>query len=59
VGELTALRWSDVDLQGLTLRVVRTYSEAPRGELSPVKDHQARTVPIPAIVSGELANYKA
>jgi integrase len=27
--------------------------------LSPVKDHQARTVPIPAIVSGELADYKA
>ena len=59
-GELAALRWSDVDLQGRTLRVVRAYSEeAPRGELSPVKNHQARTVPIPAIVSSELADYKA
>jgi len=59
-GELAALRWSDVDLQGRTLRVVRAYSEeAPRGELSPVKNHQARTVPIPAIVSGELAEYKS
>ena len=59
-GELAALRWSDVDLQSRTLRVVRAYSEeAPRSELSPVKNHQARTVPIPAIVSGELADYKA
>jgi hypothetical protein len=37
------------------MQIVRTYSEeALRGELSPVKDHQERTVPIPAIVSGEL-----
>jgi integrase len=60
VGELAALRWSNVDLQGRTLRVARACSEeAPRGELSPVKNHQARTVPIPAIVSVELADYKA
>lgn len=59
-GELAALRWSDVDLKSRTLRVVRAYSEeAPRGELSPVKNHQARTVPVPEIVSGELAAYKA
>ena len=59
-GELAAMRWSDVDLQSRTLRVVRAYSEeAPRGELSPVKNHQARTVPVPEIVSGELAGYKA
>jgi integrase len=59
-GELAALRWSDVDLRSRTLRVVRAYSEeAPRGELSPVKNHQARTVPVPEIVSGELADYKA
>jgi integrase len=59
-GELAALRWSDADLQSRTLRVVRAYSEeAPRGELSPVKNHQARTVPVPAILSGELAAYKA
>jgi hypothetical protein len=38
---------------------VRAYSEeAPRGELSPVKNHQMRTVPIPAVVSEELADYK-
>jgi integrase len=59
-GELAALRWSDVDLRSRTLRVVRAYSEeAPRGELSPVKNHQARTVPVPEIVSGEFADYKA
>ena len=58
-GELAALRWSDVDLQSRTLRVVRAYSEeAPRGELSPVKNHQARTVPVPEIVSVELAEYE-
>ena len=58
-GELAALRWSDVDLRSRTLRVVRAYSEeAPRGELSPVKNHQARTVPVPEIVSGELAAYE-
>jgi integrase len=34
-------------------------SRAQPGELSPIKNHQARTLPIPAIVSGELAGYKA
>jgi integrase len=59
-GEPAALRWSDVDLEKGTLRVLRAYSEeAPRGELSPVKDHQARTVPIPRIVSEELVKYGA
>ncbi|AZP81970.1 tyrosine-type recombinase/integrase [Mycobacterium avium subsp. paratuberculosis] len=58
-GELAALRWADVDLANKTLRVARAYSEeAPRGEMSPVKDHQARTVPIPAIVSEELATFR-
>ncbi len=59
-GELAALRWSDVDIGRRTLRVARAYSEeAPRGEMSSVKDHQARTVPIPAIVSEELARFRA
>lgn len=58
-GELAALRWADVDLGRRTLRVARAYSEeAPRGEMSSVKDHQARTVPIPAIVSEELARFR-
>jgi integrase len=58
-GELATLRWADVDLGKKTLRVARAYSEeAPRGEMSPVKDHQARTVPIPAIVSEELATFR-
>lgn len=59
-GELAGLRWTDVDLGNKTLRVVRAYSEeAPQGESSPVKDHQARTVPIPAVVSEELARFGA
>lgn len=59
-GELAALRWSDVDLDRKSLRVARAYSEeAPRGEMSPVKDHQARTVPIPTIVSDELSTFRA
>jgi integrase len=57
-GEMAALRWADIDLSSNTLRVARAYSEeAPRGEMSPVKDHQARTVPIPRIVSEELAAF--
>ena len=57
--ECAATEQSDVDLQSRALRVVRAYSEeAPRGELSPVKNHQARTVPVPAIVSEELADYE-
>lgn len=59
-GELAALRWSDVDLANNTLRVARAYSEeAPHGDMSPVKDHQARTVPIPVIVSEELDRFGA
>jgi len=59
-GELAALRWSDINLDKGTLRVVRAFSEeAPRGEMSPVKDHQSRTVPIPGVVSEELAKYRA
>jgi integrase len=59
-GELAALRWSDVDLGSKVLRISRAYSEeAPRGEMSPVKDHQARTVPIPGVVSDELAMLSA
>lgn len=59
-GELAALRWSDVDLGNKALRISRAYSEeAPRGEMSPVKDHQARTVPIPGVVSDELAMLSA
>ncbi|MBV5246929.1 site-specific integrase [Mycolicibacterium sp. PAM1] len=57
-GELAALQWSDVDFVSHRLRVRRAYSEeAPRGEMAPVKDHQARTVPIPATVSDMLASF--
>ena len=59
-GELAALRWTDIDLDLRRLRVSRAYSEeAPRGEMSPVKDHQARTVPIPRTVVDELADLQA
>lgn len=56
-GELAALQWDDVDLDTSRLRVVRAYSEeAAVGQMSPVKDHQARTVPTPAVVGAELVN---
>src|SRR6476659_8522620 len=59
-GELAALRWTDIDLDMRRLRVSRAYSEeAPRGEMSPVKDHQARTLPIPRTVVDELADLQA
>jgi integrase len=55
-----SLRWTDVDLDMRRLRVSRAYSEeAPRGEMSPVKDHQARTVPIPRTVVDELTDLQA
>jgi integrase len=59
-GEVAALRWTDIDLDLRRLRVSRAYSEeAPRGEMSPVKDHQARTVPIPGTVVDELTKLRA
>ncbi len=59
-GELAVLRWTDIDLDLCRLRVSRAYSEeAPRGEMSPVKDHQARTVPIPRTVVDELTELQA
>ena len=59
-GELAALRWTDIDLDLRRLRVSRAYSEeAPRGEMSPVKDHQARTVPIPRTIVDELTDLRA
>ena len=59
-GELASLRWTDIDLDLCRLRVSRTYSEeAPRGEMSPVKDHPARTVPIPRTVVDELTDLQA
>nr|WP_236742939.1 site-specific integrase [Mycobacteroides abscessus] len=59
-GELAALQWDDVDLDTSRLRVVRAYSEeAAVGQMSPVKDHQARTVPIPAVVAAELVKFSA
>ncbi|SLH82410.1 prophage integrase [Mycobacteroides abscessus subsp. abscessus] len=58
-GELVALQWDNVDLDTSRLRVVHAYSEeAAVGQMSPVKDHQARTVPIPALVVAELATFK-
>lgn len=57
-GELAALQWDNVDLDTSRLRVVRAYSEeAAVGQMSPVKDHQARTVPIPAVVAAELVKF--
>jgi integrase len=59
-GELAALRWSDIDLRARTIRVTRAFSEeTPQGGMSPVKDHQARTVPVPSVVVHELAVYAA
>ncbi len=57
-GEVAALRWADVDLVKRMLQVARSYSEeAPSVEMSPVKDHQVRT--IPSVVSEELATFRA
>jgi integrase len=44
-GELAALTWGDVDLQGATIRVRRTFSG---GKIGPTKGRTARTVDLPS-----------
>lgn len=66
IGELIALRWSDLDLDGdvPVIRVAATMIE-PRGEEIPdryrqpyTKSKESRTVPIPDVVMSLLADRK-
>lgn len=61
-GELIALRRRDVDLRSGTVRIVRTISELPTGELIiglPKSRAGARNVAIPLSVAGRLWDHLA
>jgi integrase len=62
-GELLALRWQDVDLDGATLRVERALEQTQRGGLvfkAPKTVYGKRTITLPASTVTELrAHWKA
>ena len=56
-GELLALRWQDVDLDGATLRVERSLEQTTRGGLvfkAPKTRHGRRTITLPPSTVAEL-----
>jgi len=59
-GELLALRWQDVDLNGARLRVERSLEQTTRGGLvfkSPKTRHGRRTITLPASTVAELRTH--
>ena len=59
-GEALALRWSDVDLDAGSVRVVRTLSRVGKGLVftEPKSARSRRTVPLPAALVAELRAHK-
>jgi integrase len=57
-GELTALRWSDVDLATSEIRVERGWDDV-EGPISAKSKKGKRTVPIPAALSDYLREHRA
>lgn len=58
--EVLGLRWSDVDLDGGALTVIRTITYTPRQihEGSPKTDASRRSLPLPAFVTDALRRQK-
>jgi integrase len=59
-GELLALRWKDVDLDGATLRVEQSLEQTKRGGLvfkAPKTKHGRRTITLPASTVAELRDH--
>jgi integrase len=59
-GELLALRWQDVDLDGATVRVERSLEQTKRGGLvfkAPKTRHGRRTITLPASTVAELRTH--
>ena len=56
-GELTALRWEDMDLAGGTIRVQRGWDHV-EGEIAPKSREGRRTVPIPAALRDHLLDAR-
>jgi integrase len=60
-GELLALRWQDVDLDGATLRVEQALEETKRGRLvfkAPKTRHGRRTVTLPPFIVALLRDLR-
>ena len=57
-GELQALRWQDVDLAGLELRVEQSW-DAKEGAVEPKSGAGRRTVPMPAVLRDALLAHRA
>lgn len=60
-GELLALRWSDVDLDGAKLTVEQSIEQTKAGGLrfkSPKTKHGRRAIGLPASVIGELRQHR-
>ena len=55
LGELLALRWGDIDLQGETIRVRRSYKG--KHEAGDVKNHERRTVDITSDLGKMLGEW--
>lgn len=53
-GEVLALRWSDIDLEGKIIRVER---QVRSGKLGPTKGRKARTVPVGKTLARELSSW--
>jgi integrase len=56
LGECLGLRWEDIDLEGATLTIRRTYSHGREGE--PKTPSSIRTVPIPRGTFARLSQYR-
>lgn len=56
-GEVTALTRRDILVSRAEIRVSKAYSETNVLQLGTVKDHQARTVPVPQTVLQPLVSY--
>jgi integrase len=56
-GELTALRWEDVDLATGVLRVRRGW-DAVEGEIAPKSGQGRRDVPVPAVLRDHLLEHR-
>jgi integrase len=57
-GELQALRWQDVDIARLALRVERSW-DAKEGAVEPKSEAGRRTVPMSQLVREALAEHRA
>jgi integrase len=58
LGEILALEWSAIDLEGLTLRVERSWDASSRQLVKPKSKAGARTVPIIDRLATLIADHR-